>query len=147
MPDVAAEATEISTKDSSDSNTRTAVSLLGREYNRLRTSKGFFDGAEEHVPDVDDFNGLKHTIMRQLQDYVIVPGNEANRVVELMGVPDMIGLPAEVTLDGDENADGIPKVAGDYWVYKWRGLGDFLWVFVGVGDESVVASGWHMTLV
>ncbi|KAJ3089553.1 hypothetical protein HK102_006119 [Quaeritorhiza haematococci] len=131
----------------SDSNARTAVALLGREYKRLRTVKGFFDGAEERVPDVDDFEGLKHQVMRQLQEYVVVPGNEAKRVIEVMGVPDMVGLPADVSLEGDEEATSMPKVAGDYWVYKWRGLRDFLWVFVGAGDESVVGSGWHITLV
>ncbi|KAJ3089108.1 hypothetical protein HK102_007198 [Quaeritorhiza haematococci] len=146
------ESTETSPSSSSpssdsDSNARTAVALLGREYKRLRTLKGFFDGAEERNPDIDDFNGLKHTIMRQLQEYVVVPGNEAQRVVELMGVPDRVGLPEDVSLDQDEEATSMPKVAGDYWVYKWRGLRDFMWVFVGAMDESVVASGWHMTLV
>ncbi|KAJ3089106.1 hypothetical protein HK102_007196 [Quaeritorhiza haematococci] len=143
-PALDSESIPSSPSNSSDSSSlrmdATTIAKLGAEYKVLRTIKGFFDGGDELIPEVDHFNGRKHQIMLQLQEALLSPGNGAMEVVGTMGVPDMLGLPAEVSLEDD----AVPKVMGDFWVYKWRGLRDFMWVYVSV-LENVEASGWHIT--
>ncbi|KAJ3089107.1 hypothetical protein HK102_007197 [Quaeritorhiza haematococci] len=123
-----------------------AILVMGREYKRLRSIKGFFDGGDEIIADVDSYGGRKHQIMLSLQNSLVVPGSPSQRMVDIMGVPDVLGLPPDVKIDEEEESNaGISKIAGDFWIYKWRGLRDFMWVYVNAMDESVVASGWFIT--
>lgn len=118
------------------------VIAMREQFRALRKIKGHFDGGDFNA-DVDNFNGAKHQVMKQLLGTFLSNAQQptsAKDLITIMGKPDARKLPKGVKINA-----AIPKIAGNFWVYKWRGMHDFVWTYMA-NDKTVVAKGWYFAL-
>ncbi|MBT9583670.1 hypothetical protein IV102_09975 [bacterium] len=109
---------------------------LSREYQRLRTVKGHFQGGQWN-DEVDRWAGRKHEVMSDLGDALGQAGTRESDIIRWMGPPDERATP------GSHSWASARPDQGDYLlVYCWRGHHDFLYFLCS--KERVLSSQWWM---
>lgn len=109
-------------------------------YLELKSLKGHFDD-QPFNDSVDAWESPKHISMIYLQEFLLIPGASVDLVRAFMGTPDHIGYPPDMAPE-ELDLGPMPKMAGELWIFKWRGFHDFVWVYA-VPHGHVVSSGWY----
>ncbi|KAG0255197.1 hypothetical protein BG011_005287 [Mortierella polycephala] len=114
---------------------------LGESFQNLRNVKGHWDGSEPN-PAVDNFNGEKHTLLKQLGEYFGKPGTPAQDILVTMGPPDDVKQTMDEAFQaslmpgpmvGGTGAPGyMPNVTG-------AGLGDVSTTMMPTGSTNTSA--------
>lgn len=115
---------------------------IGR-FAELRKIEGHFDGGPWRA-EVDKADGEKHRLMKRLAGCARAARADAAGVRRLLGEPEARLEPGAQAYASTVRATRWQppraKVKGTLWVYRWRGVHDFLLVAFDRGRVS--ATGW-----
>lgn len=126
----------------SDAPIDAETEALAAEFIALRSVPGQFNGGAWNA-DVDQWEGPKHTVMRQLADRLVNGRYTCTQLTNLLQPPDHTvqgGDPLHDLIQASPIYETIQAEADQFLVYEWRGTHDFL--FFVCADGRITAADW-----